>query len=57
MISMGYTQIVFAFMGEHPLKNKPTDELSATDVKVYLTYLAVNCGNQCFSGELFHTLH
>jgi len=25
------------------LKNKLTDELSATDVKAYLTYLAVNC--------------
>ena len=25
------------------LKNKPPDELSAMDVKAYLTYLAVNC--------------
>ena len=25
------------------LRNKPPDELSATDVKAYITYLAVNC--------------
>ena len=47
------------------LRNKPPDELSATDVKAYITYLAVNCKvaastqNQAFNALLFlfrHTL-
>src|SRR4030065_1491947 len=47
------------------LRNKPPDELSATDVKAYITYLAVNCKvaastqNQAFNALLLlfrHTL-
>src|SRR3990172_12629546 len=45
------------------LKNKPPDELLATDVKSYLTYLAVNCKvaastqNQAFNALLFLFRH
>ncbi|MBI3755129.1 MAG: integron integrase [Deltaproteobacteria bacterium] len=45
------------------LKNKPPDELSATDVKSYLTYLAVNCKvaastqNQALNALLFLFRH
>ena len=45
------------------LQNKPPDELSATDVKSYLTYLAVNCKvaastqNQAFNALLFLFRH
>ena len=45
------------------LRNKPPDELSATDVKVYITYLAVNCKvsastqNQAFNALLFLFRH
>ncbi len=45
------------------LKNKPPDELSEADVKVYLTYLAVNCKvsastqNQAFNALLFLYRH
>lgn len=45
------------------LRNKPPDELSATDVKSYLTYLAVNCKvsastqNQAFNALLFLFRH
>ncbi len=45
------------------LHNKPPDELSATDVKAYLTYLAVKCKvaastqNQAFSALLFLFRH
>ena len=45
------------------LKNKSPDELSATDVKSYLTYLAVNCKvaastqNQAFNALLFLFRH
>ncbi len=45
------------------LRNKPPDELSATDVKAYLTYLAVNCKvaastqNQAFNALLFLYRH
>ena len=45
------------------LRNKPPDELSATDVKAYITYLAVNCKvaastqNQAFNALLFLFRH
>ncbi len=45
------------------LHNKPTDDLSATDVKAYLTYLAVKCKvsastqNQAFNSLLFLYRH
>ena len=45
------------------LKNKPPEELSSSDVKAYLTYLAVNCKvssshqNQAFNGLLFLYRH
>jgi len=45
------------------LRNKPPDELSATDVKAYLTYLAVQCRvaastqNQAFNALLFLFRH
>ncbi len=45
------------------LRNKPPDELSATDVKAYLTYLAVKCKvsastqNQAFNALLFLFRH
>ncbi len=45
------------------LRNKPPDELSATDVKEYLTYLAVKCKvsastqNQAFNSLLFLYRH
>jgi integron integrase len=45
------------------LRNKPPDELSATDVKAYLTYLAVQCHvaastqNQAFNALLFLFRH
>ncbi|KAF0184024.1 MAG: integron integrase [Nitrospirae bacterium] len=45
------------------LLNKPTDELSAADVKAYLTYLAVKCKvsastqNQAFNALLFLFRH
>ena len=45
------------------LRNKPPDELSATDVKDYLTYLAVTCKvsastqNQAFNSLLFLYRH
>jgi integron integrase len=45
------------------LYNKPPDELSAADVKAYLTYLAVNCNvaaatqNQAFNSLLFLYRH
>jgi len=45
------------------LRNKPPDELSATDVKAYLTYLAVECKvsastqNQAFNALLFLFRH
>jgi len=45
------------------LHNKPPDELSATDVKAYLTYLAVKCKvsastqNQAFNSLLFLYRH
>ena len=45
------------------LRNKPPDELSATDVKAYITYLAVNCKvaastqNQAFNALLFLYRH
>jgi integron integrase len=45
------------------LHNKPTEELSATDVKEYLTYLAVKCRvsastqNQAFNSLLFLYRH
>ncbi|MFZ3137845.1 MAG: integron integrase [Thermodesulfovibrionales bacterium] len=45
------------------LHNKPPDELSATDVKAYLTYLAVKCmvsastQNQAFNSLLFLYRH
>jgi integron integrase len=45
------------------LKNKPSVELSETDVKAYLTYLAVNCKvaastqNQAFNAILFLYRH
>ena len=45
------------------LRNKPPDELSATDVKTYLTYLAVKCKvsastqNQAFNALLFLFRH
>jgi integron integrase len=45
------------------LRNKPPDELSAADVKAYLTYLAVNCKvsastqNQAFNALLFLYRH
>jgi integron integrase len=45
------------------LRNKPPDELSAADVKAYITYLAVNCKvaastqNQAFNALLFLFRH
>jgi len=45
------------------LRNKPPDELSATDVKAYITYLAVKCKvsastqNQAFNALLFLFRH
>lgn len=45
------------------LRNKPPDTLSASDVKAYLTYLAVNCKvaastqNQAFNSVLFLYRH
>jgi len=45
------------------LRNKPPDELSATDVKAYITYLAVTCKvsastqNQAFNALLFLFRH
>lgn len=45
------------------LRNKPPEELSAADVKAYLTYLAVNCKvtastqNQAFNALLFIYRH
>jgi integron integrase len=45
------------------LRNKPPDSLSASDVKAYLTYLAVNCKvsastqNQAFNSILFLYRH
>ncbi len=45
------------------LRNKPPDELSATDVKAYLTYMAVKCKvsastqNQAFNALLFLFRH
>ena len=45
------------------LRNKPPDELSATDVKAYITYLAVKCKvsastqNQAFNSLLFLFRH
>ncbi|MDD5434761.1 MAG: integron integrase [Nitrospira sp.] len=45
------------------LQNKPPDELSATDVKAYITYLAVTCKvsastqNQAFNAILFLYRH
>ncbi|MDO8721407.1 MAG: integron integrase [Syntrophales bacterium] len=45
------------------LRNKPPDELSATDVKAFITYLAVNCKvsastqNQAFNALLFLFRH
>jgi integron integrase len=48
---------------QHYLKNKPPQELSAAEVKAYLTYLAVNCNvsastqNQAFNALLFLFRH
>ena len=48
---------------QHYLKDKPPDSLSTTDVKLYLTYLAVTCKvsastqNQAFNALLFLYRH
>ena len=40
------------------LRNKPPDELSATDVKAYLTYLAVKCKvSASTQNQAFNALH